>query len=265
MTRLLVVLPGRNSSLLLQLNYPRTQMRNIYKCSTALLLQLAILNPHSLLAQSEAVVPGAETSVKVLKGLDIGNVGKPGSTTFDKANGKYAVSGSGEDIFGKRDQFHFAYRSWSGDGEITARVMEVPRTHNHAKAGVMFRESLDADSANVVMEILANAGAEFQYRQNTGAKTSYKVTKKIKAPHYVRLIRVGDTFTGYRSSDGTAWTLQGSVTVPMKQGIYLGLSVTAHNNEVLNTAIFDNVTISSKTSPLPRTQDTPAASNDTKK
>lgn len=68
---------------------------------------------------------------------------------------------------------------------------------------MMFRETLDADAANVVMEILASAGSEFQYRKRIGQKTSFIVTKGINAPYFVRLVRRGDTFIGYRSADET--------------------------------------------------------------
>ena len=81
----------------------------------------------------------------------------------------------------------------------------------------MFRESLDADSAHAVMEIKASAGAEFQSRQQKGKKTSYNDTKGIKAPHFVRLVRRGNTFTGYRSTDGSKWVQHGSATIAGKR------------------------------------------------
>ena len=163
-------------------------MPPIWSYSFVLLLQLSLLNGGGLFAQSTPSKPAQFT----LKGVDIGDVGEAGSTALDDATGEYSVTGSGTDIFGTSDEFHYAHMAWSGDGEIIARVTDVAETNQHAKAGVMFRESLDADSAHAVMEIKASAGAEFQSRQQKGKKTSYNDTKGIKAPHFVRLVRRGN-------------------------------------------------------------------------
>ena len=211
-----------------------------------LLLALATLPNQGVLAQD-----GTPATIS-LKGIDIGDVGETGSTAFDDKAGQHTVAGSGGDIFGDSDQFHYAYMAWSGDGQIVARVTKVDKTNKHAKAGVMFRETLDADAKNAVMEIKAATGSEFQYRQRTGEKTSYNGTRDIKAPYYVRLVRRGDTLTGYRSPDGVKWTEQSSATVAMAKDIYVGLSVTAHNNDALNTSTFDKVKISSELPPVPK-------------
>ena len=66
----------------------------------------------------------------------------------------------------------------------------------------------------------------------------------------VRLRGAIKTFTGYRSADGTNWTLQSSARVSMAKDIFVGLVVSAHNNQALNTSTFDNLKIS-KVEPLP--------------
>ena len=61
------------------------------------------------------------------------------------------------------------------------------------------------------------------------------------APYWVRLVRSGNTFTGYSSADGVTWTQVGSINLTMASSATAGLAVTAHNNSVLNTATFDSV------------------------
>ncbi|HBO43214.1 MAG TPA: hypothetical protein DD670_04625, partial [Planctomycetaceae bacterium] len=68
---------------------------------------------------------------------DIGVVGAAGSTTYE--DGVFVVEGSGLNIAGLTDEFHFAYRELTGDGRITAQVMSVENTDGYAKAGVMMR------------------------------------------------------------------------------------------------------------------------------
>src|SRR4029453_8723191 len=75
---------------------------------------------------------------------DIGSVGGAGAAGF--ASGTYTVIGGGADIWGSADAFHFAYQTLVGDGQITARVGTQESTAGWAKAGVMIRESLNANA-----------------------------------------------------------------------------------------------------------------------
>jgi len=61
------------------------------------------------------------------------------------------------------------------------------------------------------------------------------------APYWVRLVRSGTTYTGYRSADGVSWTQVGSISLTMASSATQGWSVTAHNNSLLNTSTFDNI------------------------
>jgi hypothetical protein len=59
--------------------------------------------------------------------------------------GTYTMTGSGTDIEGTADEFHFAYKTLTGVGSIQAQVLSVDNTHVWAKAGVMIRETLEHD------------------------------------------------------------------------------------------------------------------------
>ena len=86
---------------------------------------------------------------------DVGTVGATGSSSHSA--GTYTVVGSGADIWGTADGIQFLYRSMTGDGQLTARVTGVQNTHANAKAGVMFRDTLAANSAHAFMDIEATA------------------------------------------------------------------------------------------------------------
>ncbi|MFC1794239.1 LamG domain-containing protein, partial [Planctomycetota bacterium] len=60
--------------------------------------------------------------------------------------GTYTMTGSGVDIWDTADQFHFAFKEINGAAKIIAKVESVENTDGFAKAGVMIRNSLDADS-----------------------------------------------------------------------------------------------------------------------
>src|SRR3990170_2259147 len=81
-------------------------------------------------------------------------------------------------------------------------------------------------------------------RPTPGGVTSWTDGGSVSAPSWVKLVRQGNTFSGYTSANGTTWQLVGTYTIPMVASIYVGLVVTSHDNAVLCTATVDNVTVS---------------------
>jgi regulation of enolase protein 1 (concanavalin A-like superfamily) len=67
----------------------------------------------------------------------------------------------------------------------------------------------------------------------------------------VRLVRSGNTVTGYESSDGANWTLAMSRTFAFPATIFVGLAVTSHNDSTTTTATFTNITTTTGTPPPP--------------
>ncbi|HUT10601.1 MAG TPA: PA14 domain-containing protein [Thermoguttaceae bacterium] len=171
----------------------------------------------------------------------VGDVGLLGSMAFHQ--GTFTIRGGGSDLWGSSDAFHYVYRELSGDGEIVARVAGVEQPHEHTKAGVMIRESLDADSPYADVLLHANGLLAFQYRTAVGGSTASKETSPVSGPCWVKLVREADLFTGYVSADGNTWTLVGSQTVAMADSVTVGLAVTAHDNATLATARFEQVAV----------------------
>jgi endoglucanase len=174
---------------------------------------------------------------------DIGSPSLAGSATF--SNNTFTVMGSGADIYGTSDQFNYAYTSTTGDVTVTARVASQTNTHVWAKSGVMIRETTAANSAYVAVYVTPSNGIDMQYRSATGASAADLARATgIIAPYWLRLVRSGNTFTGYSSADGVTWTPTGSITVTMASGATTGLAVCSHNTAALNASAFDNVTVS---------------------
>ncbi len=172
---------------------------------------------------------------------DIGSVGLPGSVTY--CGGQFTISGSGADIWNNADAFQFVYVYFPAGTpcDIRALVASVEDTDSNAKAAVMIRESLEADSTHALVDVEPSAGIEFLYRTNTGSLTSVSVVANETAPNWVRLTRTNSTFTGYWSPDGTNWNQFGTASITMTNGAYVGLAVCAHDNSVLNTSVIDYV------------------------
>jgi hypothetical protein len=170
---------------------------------------------------------------------DIGAVGVAGSATY--TNGLFTVKGSGADIWGTADAFQFVYQPASGDCSIQAKVLTVQNTQSHAKGGVMIRETLNANSTMAMVDLTPGNGAEFIWRTNTAASAAASGVAGLTAPNWVKVTRTGNSFVGYYSTNGTAWTAMGTNTITMATSVYIGLPVCAHNNTTNCTATFTNV------------------------
>jgi hypothetical protein len=75
----------------------------------------------------------------------------------------------------------------------------------------MIRDTLDAGSANAFIAITTGAGdgATFQWRTSAGGSSSSSRTLTgISPPASIKLVRTGNTFTGYVFQNGQ-WQQQG--------------------------------------------------------
>jgi regulation of enolase protein 1 (concanavalin A-like superfamily) len=177
---------------------------------------------------------------------DVGAVGIAGHASFMTNLGIFSVAGSGTDVWGQADEFHYAYQNVSGNCEIIARVLSITDTDPWARAGVMIRAGTGAGASNVFMAVTTQNGLDFQWRQTGNGESSYVQGPYLTAPLWVRLTRTNNSFRGSYSSDGANWTQLGSaVSINMPASVSAGLAVAAVNNGALNTSTFDSVRINS--------------------
>ncbi len=222
---------------------------------------------------------------------DIGDVKVEGKASLVdgvltvKGNGKLgkqegSVAGSAE-ANAKTDACHYVYQEITGDVEITAKLESVSSVDNHAFAGIMIREDLDADAATAVLGLSWTKtddsigrpwGMYLTSRDDKGANIPYLAdildntdasaangTGIVLRPsvqfkngatelgYWMRLVRNGNNFMAYCSADGVEWELIGSKTVEMNEKVYVGFAAdsnsVANDIEQLNTARFSNVAI----------------------
>jgi hypothetical protein len=122
-------------------------------------------------------------------------------------------------------------------------VTTLTNTYTWAKSGVMFRATLDANSAQASTLVSAASGVAFQRRATTGGTSVSTAGSTATPPHWVRLDRSGDLFTAYESNDGTTWTVVGTETIVMPQSLYVGLAVSSHNNTTATTSSMAAVSV----------------------
>ncbi len=175
---------------------------------------------------------------------DIGSPDLTGSATVTA--GTWTVAGSGKDIWNTSDQFNFAYRTLGGNGSIVADVLSQTNTDASAKAGIMIRATTDEDAPFVDLFVMPGNKLCLQWRNIAGGVCGSTTSVVQTLPRYVKLTRSGSSFTGFYSTNGTAWTQIGTAQKPvMGTSALAGLAVTSHDATKTSMATFSNVTIGS--------------------
>jgi hypothetical protein len=174
---------------------------------------------------------------------DIGAVGQAGFAGYDTTDGKYRVTGSGSDIWGAADSFHFhAIDLYNQYGVATVKVDSIGDTHTFAKAGLMLRGGLAPEDPHILLDVRPNGGIEFMQRSAVGANTQFIAGGSTTFPVWLRLIHAPQTVTPQNvtaqiSNDGTNWQTIGSTA---SQCCWLaGLAVTSHDNSALAQGVFE--------------------------
>jgi hypothetical protein len=214
---------------------------------TCSLTAQAVYDAGSMVASApvSVTVQAATTTATTLPApwqtTDIGSVGAPGSAAV--SNAVFAVQGAGN-LSGSADNFRFLYQGLSGDGEIRGQISSAQNTGSGDCVAVMIRENLTSGSRYALIGVAPGTGFRWQRRCNTSGGTSSTKGGSASLPNaWVRLVRTGNTLSGYSSSNGTTWTLINSAKITMAANIYIGFAVASGSTSVLSSDAFANVTV----------------------
>jgi hypothetical protein len=192
-----------------------------------------------------------------LTGSDVGSPRLQG-TTVHSARGLEIVAG-GEDIWGTRDECHFAHASVSGDFALSVRVESLTMADVYTKAGLMVRSTLDAGAEHAFLLAFGdnqprnnnNGGLEFQYRETangpcTGIYPPQPLPSQpdfpVNFPHvWLKLVRDGDAITGQASQDGERWRTFCVREQRLPRTVCIGVAVTSHNANQAVKGVFSHL------------------------
>ena len=207
---------------------------------------LATVPPPEMVEHS--VAPPSQPTIPSLRfgdfedRTDIGDVQHHGFVEFDFLHHKYSVAGSGADIFGAADAFHFVWREMSGDVTLKADITFLGDSKEIYRKGVlMIRQSLDAGSPYADVAVHGNGLIALQYRLNANDQTLQQHVPDTGAT--VWLERRNDLFTLYVSNGGEKPTVAASITVPLGNPVYVGIGTGSHNVDNTETAVFSGLMI----------------------
>jgi hypothetical protein len=139
------------------------------------------------------------------------------------SNGSLPAVASGPGGVAVNDNFYFLHRSLAGNGAITVRVTSLTdgafpnqgagpvAARPWAKAGIMLKDGTEAGSAYAAVMATPGHGVRMQYHF-THDTAGLPGVVSSSSPRWLRLVRSGDTVTGYDSTDSSHWAPPGGPT-----------------------------------------------------
>ncbi|MBS1955294.1 MAG: chitobiase/beta-hexosaminidase C-terminal domain-containing protein [Cyanobacteria bacterium SZAS-4] len=157
----------------------------------------------------------------------------------------YSTSGAGSGFSNPgADQLTFARTTAAGNTEIRGRITSQSVASTNAYTGLMMRESDIAQACGMAsIGVTVGGTISFTYRPQNNNSSVTVTGPAVTLPVYVRLVKSGDTITGYYSqSDPENFTSLGSYTQTniMPKLYYVGFC-SSSTTSTLNTGVMDYV------------------------
>ncbi len=173
---------------------------------------------------------------------DVGEVLKNGSVAYDAGNQSYLVSGGGENMWFEKDAFYFVWQKASGDVSLAAAVELLESDgHAHRKAGLIIRQTLDADAPYASAALHGDGLVSLQYREIKGGPTR-EIQSGVAAPKRLRIEKEGEYISmSLAGENETFQSAGGNFRMTFTEPFYVGLGVCAHDDNALEKARFSQV------------------------
>ena len=176
-----------------------------------------------------------------------------GTASYDPQQQTYLIAGSGQNMWGTRDDFRFVWKRMTGNFILSTRAHFIGKgIEEHRKIGWTIRSSLNPSGAHVTAALHGDGLTSLQFRRQTGGTTEEAKSadslpdadaviqlERRDGEYIMSVARFGDTLVTTRLAD-----------VSLPDTVYVGLFVCAHNDTVTERATFRNVRI---TVPAPKT------------
>jgi ABC-type transport system involved in multi-copper enzyme maturation permease subunit len=170
------------------------------------------------------------------------------------------------------DSYYLLHQALRGNGSITVRVTSLTGRRSPpggglapgpdpeqnftsgiqpwAKAGIIVTASTRQGSPYAAMMVTGGHGVRMQYNY-TGDTPGLAGNVDAASPRWLRLVRAGDTLTGYDSADGTHWARVGTVSLAglpatVQAGPFVASPAWVQpqtSGLTVATAVFDHVSI----------------------
>ncbi len=174
---------------------------------------------------------------------DVGPVKHSDTAVFDAATQQYTLTGSGANIWGTHDEFHFVWKKMKGDFILRANVAFMGRgVEAHRKIGWMVRSSLDTNSKHINAVLHGDGLTSLQFRHTASGVTEEKKSALTHAD-VIQLERKGNSYIMSVAHKGETFVSEKLDDLDLGDDVYVGIFICSHNADVTEKATFDNVRI----------------------
>ncbi|PSR52144.1 biopolymer transporter TolR [Adhaeribacter arboris] len=186
-----------------------------------------------------------KTALGIFEGqTDVGKVRQAGKATYKTTTGEYELTGSGTNMWGTHDEFHFVWKRLKGDFILYTRGQLLGKgVDPHRKIGWIVRQSLDSSAAHVNASVHGDGLTALQYRRTSGAATE-EIRSTVTGPDVIQLERRGGKYTMKVAKFGQPFVSTELTNVDLGDQVYVGLFVCSHNPQVSERGMFRDVRIS---------------------
>jgi hypothetical protein len=174
---------------------------------------------------------------------DIGSPRHAGAASYDAASQEYEIAGSGVNMWGAKDEFHFVWKRLKGDFILRTRFEFVGKgVEPHRKVGWMVRPSLDADAPYADGAEHGDGLTSLQFRPAKGTNTQ-QIILTVTNADVLQFERKGTTYVFSAARYGEPFVSKELPHLNLGDEVYAGLFVCAHNENVIEKARFRDVRI----------------------
>jgi TolB protein len=174
---------------------------------------------------------------------DVGAVLNKGTVQYDPSAQQYIISGSGVNIWGTHDEFHYTWKKLKGNFILQTRAAFIGKgVDPHRKIGWMVRSTLDTSSPMVIATVHGDGLTSLQYRKESAGNVSQD-TSVVRGPDMIQLERKGNQFIMSVARFGDTFTKTQVENIDLGDDVYVGLFICSHNKNVIEKASFNNVRI----------------------
>lgn len=174
---------------------------------------------------------------------DVGPVKHSGTASFNAKTQRYTLTGSGANIWGTHDEFHFVWKKMKGDFILRANVAFIGKgVEDHRKIGWMVRSSLDTNSKHINAVLHGDGLTSLQFRKSVSGITEEKKSTLTHAG-VIQLERKGHTYIMSVAHRGETFVSEQLDDLDLGDDVYVGIFICSHNADVTEKATFDNVRI----------------------
>ncbi|MDA7892552.1 DUF1349 domain-containing protein, partial [Akkermansiaceae bacterium] len=137
------------------------------------------------------------------------------------------------------DSFVFASKIFCGNGRLSAKVQSMDNMTSDGFAGIMVRQTKEADSGMLMIGITPDGELLLSTRtENGGASTTAVGAAALALPVYFQISRTEKQFTSSFSTDGIIWTDLATLTLDLPITLRAGLASASGTTSSQGDVIF---------------------------